>query len=138
MDEECLHIPRCLLREPYPTPIGPRSLEQTELDCDITKNEAVQNYIEEVLDFLKRDHDETLYDTVEKLTALKQMFQSKGVDGSEFDDIIQAAKTTQKAIDDLQNEDNMYDEDYLDGLLDDDLPPHYWGGEDGNEFIFED
>ena len=66
--------------------------------------------------------NETLTETVEKLEALKQLFETLGVDVSEFDSIIQSVKITQKAIEDHQQEVDDYDEDYLEDMLDDNLP----------------
>ena len=121
-----------------PPPIGPRSLKQTELDRELVKQEVIQSFIDDVLEFLKREDTETLDDTVEKLKALKNLFEAKGVDASEFDSIIETAKRTYEAIEELHKDEDEYDDDYFEDLLDEDLPRYYWGGEDGNKIIFED
>ena len=137
----CPHVPQCILRGPRPPPIGPRTLKQSETDKELFKNEAVQIFMDHVRKFMKQEPGETLDDTVAKLEALKRMFEPVSdpeTEESEFDDLIKLVKSTKEAIETLQNSEDEYDEEYFEGLVDDDLPRHYWGGDDGNELIFED
>ena len=128
------------LHQPFPPPLGPRTLKQTELDNAILINEAVQTFTEQVLDFIQQDDEETLDDTIAKLEAFKKMLEPESDEKeSKFEELIQMVKTAKKAIDNLNKNHDELDEDYYDDLRpDDDLPRHYWGGEDGNELIFED
>ena len=56
---------------------------------------------------------------------------------SGFDELITMVKTAKEAIENTSKEDE-YDDEYVDGMEDTNLPKHYWGGEDGNELIFVD
>ena len=46
---------------------GPRTLEQIDLDHEIAKLEVINKFIEEVLEFVKREENEKFTETVEKL-----------------------------------------------------------------------
>ena len=98
------------------------------------KNEAIQTFTQEALDFLKQDNDETLDDTIKKMEAFKNLLEPD-CEESEFDELIQMVKTAKEAIENL-NKSTEYDDDYYEDLMNDDLPQYYWGGEDGNEIIF--
>ena len=90
--------------------------------------------------FMKQEPGETLDDTIKKLEALKTMLEPTNDDEtkeSEFDNLILLVKSTKEAIETLVNTEDEYDKEYLDNLFDDGLPRHYWGGEDGNELIFD-
>ena len=50
--ETCSHSPQCILREPRPTPFGPKTLKQSETESEIIKNEAVQTFMEHVRKFM--------------------------------------------------------------------------------------
>ena len=134
----CPHSPQCHLREPFPPPLGPKTQKEVELDDSIAKNES---FIEKVLDFLKQEPGETIDDTIFKLESLKSILEpSHGnpEEESELDKLIESAKVTKEAIENLANTEDDYDEEYFQGLMDESLPRHYWGGEDGNDLIFED
>ena len=78
--------------------------------------------------------------TVDKLEALKAMLEPEKENETEtressLDELIQEVKATKEAIADLNNEEE-FDDDYFEDMLDQDLPRHYWGGPDGNELIF--
>ena len=138
--QRCPHMSQCILRDPHPPPFGPRSLRQTELDNEIAKVEAIQTFNDHVLNFVKQEEGETLDHTIAKLEALKNLLEPHPNEESEFDNLIQMVKTAQETIASQFGfgENFEYDEDYFDDLINDDLPRYYWGGEDGNEIIFED
>ena len=55
---------------------------------------------------------------------------------SVFDDLIEKIKTVNEAVNNLSRNDE--EEVSWSDYYDDELPAHYWGGEDGNEIIFLD
>ena len=138
----CPHSPQCHLRDPFNPPHGPKTQKQAELDDSIAKNdEAIESVIENVLDFLKQEPGETLDDTIYKLESLKSILEpnhDNTEDESELDKLIESAKVTKEAIENIANSKDDYDDEYLQDLMDNSLPRHYWGGEDGNDLIFED
>ena len=136
----CPHSPQCHLREPFPPPYGPRTLKQAELDETLTKTEeAVDSLIEKVRDFIKQEPGETLDHTIYKLESLKTILEPDNTEEeSELDKIIRTSvKVTKEAIENLANTEDEYDEEYIQEMMENSLPRHYWGGEDGNDLIFE-
>ena len=118
--ETCSHSPQCILREPRPTPFGPKTLKQSETESEIIKNEAVQTFMEHVRKFMKQEPGETLDDTIKKLEALKTMLEPTNDDEtkeSEFDNLILLVKSTKEAIETLENTEDEYDEEYFDNLF---------------------
>ena len=69
----------------------------TELDREISKNEAVKTCTVQVLEFLKQEEDETLDDTILKLEALKKILEQDSDKESAFDELIQKVKITKEA-----------------------------------------
>ena len=134
----CPHSPQCTSRGPHPPPHGPRTFTQLELDEELVRNEAIQSFTNNLLEFLEEAPGETLDDTVAKLEAIKNMLEPEKDDTkeSEFDKIIAEVKITKEAIEKINNEQHEYDEDYFKDI-EDDLPRHYWGGEDAiaNSFL---
>ena len=110
LEYTCPHIPQCIWNEPRPPPLGPRTLEQAQLDNELIKNEAIQTFTQEALDFLKQDNDETLDDTIKKMEAFKNLLEPD-CEESEFDELIQMVKTAKEAIENL-NKSIEYDDDY--------------------------
>ena len=85
----------------------------------------------------KQEPGETLDDTIYKLRSLKAILEpnhDNTEEESELDKLIENTKVTKEAIENLGKDD--YDEEYFQDLMDDSLPRHYWGGEDGNYLIF--
>ena len=133
--ESCHHIPQCILRSPSSPPLGPRTFLEYQLDCEIAKQEALEEFIDYVKGFIKQEDGETLDDQLEKLEALKNLLEPEKADDTVIDELIEKIKTLKLALGNLHKDDDEtawseYDDD------DDDLPPHYWGGDDGNEIIF--
>ena len=95
--------------------------------------------IEKVQDFIKQEPGETLNHNIYKLESLKAILEPDNTEEeSELDKIIKSVKVTKEAIENLTNTEDEYDDEYLQEMMDSTLPRHYWGGEDGNELIFED
>ena len=86
-------------------------------------------------DFIKQDDNETLDDQIEKLEALKRLLEPEDAEDSMLDELIERIKTVKEAITDLDKNEEVSCSDFYDD--DDELPPYYWGGEDGNEIIFQ-
>ena len=139
--ETCEHYPQCISREPLPPPLGPLTLQQFETEALVEKKEeeikAVETFVKAVLKFMKKEPGDTLDVTVAKLEALKKLLEPeiKDEEPSEFDNLIETVKNTQELLDSIVNS-NIEEDDYEYLNEPDDLPPHYWGGEDGNEIIF--
>ena len=115
--------------------------KQSEIDKEVNKTEAIVSFTESVLEFMKQEPGDALEMTLAKLEAPKTMLEptieNALKEDSEFYQLIQIAKTTKDAVENLHKEDQYeYDDNYEDG---EELKLHYWGGEDGNELIvFED
>ena len=62
---------------------------------------------------------------------MKKLLEPNDDNPAEFDETIEFLKTTKLAIENVE-EDNYDFEEY------EDLPRHYWGGENGDEIIFYD
>ena len=141
----CTHFPQCSIRQPKPPPIEPPTFKQFELNEAISKTETleseIENFVENVVNFLKEEGpNDDLDITITKLEALKKMLDPEAeTEGrtSQFDELIELAKTSRDIIENRKNEkeEGFDDDDYLD-YESDDLPRHYYG-EDG-ELIFED
>ena len=120
------------------TEVEPQSLNE-ENETKISRNEAIESFTANVIKFMKKEPGDTLDVTVDKLEALKSMFvpatNNEESKESGFDELITMVKTAKEAIENASKED-VYDDEYVDGMEDTNFPRHYWGGEDGNELIF--
>ena len=90
-----------------------------------------------VIDFVSRDSEENIDDTIVKLKAVKQVLDpNSDLEGytSPFDKLIDLAKDTKEAIENLRKTDADDSDDFYD---DDDLPDHYYG-DDGEVLFYDD
>lgn len=134
--EPCTHNPQCILRDPKPPPFGPKTLAEFQMEEDIVKQESIEGFINYVKDFIKKEDGETFDDQIEKLEALKRLLEPQEPADSVFDDLIEKIKTVKEAVNNLSRNDE--EEVSWSDYYDDEIPEHYWGGEDGNELIFLD
>ena len=133
----CNHFPQCFARQSHPPPHGPNSLKQHKLKSEVIKTEAIQSFFASVLEFVADEPGDTIDIKIAKVEALKKMLEPEDYDDgskpSEFDEILEFLQTAKTAYENLEDDDYTYDTEG-----DEDLPPHYWGGEDANEQIFYD
>ena len=115
--------------------LGPKTFSEYQLECEIAKQEAFEEFVEHVKGFIKQEDGETLDDQLEKLKALKELLEPEKADDTVFDELIEKIKTLKVALENLNKDDDV-DETAWSEYDDDDLPPYYWGGDDGNEIIF--
>ena len=139
----CNHSPQCIFRQPLPPPIGPPTKEQFETRESVLKCEAKEKELDscaaQILDFFNSEPLNDIDVTIWKLQQIKSLLEpnNENVEPSQFDDLIKQAENYKQAMDNLVN--NQEDDDHLyEDYFDDDLPRHFWGGDDGNELFFED
>ena len=120
------------------------SYTQAQLSQEIEKSENSENYSEAllkiVIDFVTQNSEDNIDDSIVKLKAVKKVLDPDSeLEGyvSPFDQIINMAKDTKEAIDNInkmREEKDDYDDYYED---EDELPPHYYG-EEGEILFFDD
>ena len=120
-------------------------LDVTEIKNE-TENPEIKTLTQDILEFFHSEPTDDIDVTIAKLEMIKDMFEQKVDDTSDFDEMIATAKNTgniTKNTEELLEQIEKYkivddDDEHLESeYFDDTLPKHYYG-EDGCELMFED
>ena len=142
----CPHSPQCAERQPYPPPHGPPTLDQSEVQECVARNENVEievkQFVTKIMDFYKSEPVGDLDTTIAKLEVIKELLEPENDESdepktSEFDELIEMAKDTKQKLEAMKtSEFDEYDDYSFEE--DENLPRFYWGGDDCCEMIFYD